>query len=91
MVKIRAHIFVSGQVQGVFFRDNTSKKALNLGVTGWVRNLPDGRVEAVFEGEKGKVEKMVNWIRQGPVFAKVESFDLMMEDYSGKFKSFEIR
>lgn len=58
--KDRAHIFVSGRVQGIFFRSSTQKKARELGLTGWVRNLQDGRVEAVFEGEKDKIEKMIN-------------------------------
>ncbi len=87
----RAHIFVSGKVQGVFFRDNTKKKAESLGVSGWVRNLPDGRVEAVFEGEKEGVEKMTDWVRQGPAFAKVENLRVEKEDYKGEFQEFRIR
>jgi acylphosphatase len=89
--KIRAHIFVSGKVQGVFFRENTCKKAEKLGVTGWVKNLRDGRVEGVFEGEKPAVEKMVNWARKGPIWAKIEALNITWEDYTGEFKDFEIR
>ena len=89
--KIRAHIFVSGKVQGVFYRENTRKKAEKLGVTGWVKNLRDGRVEAVFEGDKKKVEEMVNWARKGPIWAKVEALDVIWEDYRGEFNGFEIR
>ncbi len=58
-MKIRVHIFVSGKVQGVFFRSSTRDKAKHLGLTGWVRNLEDGRVEAVLEGDKEHIEKMV--------------------------------
>ena len=89
--KLRAHIFVSGRVQGVFFRESTKNKAQELGVFGWVKNLRDSRVEAIFEGEKESVEKMVNWARKGPAFAKVDRFDLVWEDCKSEFKEFEIR
>jgi len=91
--KIRAHVFVSGRVQGVFFRENARKKARRLGVFGWVKNLKDKRVEAVFEGDKDKVEEMVDWARKGPIWAKIEALDLIWEDYQGESKSkdFEIR
>ena len=88
--KIRAHIFVSGRVQGVFFRENTRKKAERLNVSGWVKNLRDGRVEAVLEGERQNVENMVNWARKGPIWAKIEALDVIWEDYSGQFASFKI-
>ena len=87
--KIRAHIFVSGRVQGVYFREKTRKKAQELGVFGWVRNLPDGRVEAVFEGEK--VEKMVKWSKRGPFWAKINNSEIQWEDYKGEFNNFEIK
>ena len=89
--KNRAHIFVSGKVQGVFFRESTKRKAEKLGVFGWVKNLQDGRVEAVFEGGKRNVEEMVNWARKGPIWAKIEALDVLWEDYLGEFKGFEIR
>jgi len=63
---VRRHVYVSGRVQGVFFRDTCSRLAISHGVTGWVRNTRDGRVEAVFEGEAPAVEWMVDWCRQGP-------------------------
>ncbi len=87
----RAHIFVSGRVQGVFFRDSARREVLKLGIGGWVRNLEDGRVEAVFEGEKEKVEKMVNWAKNGPIFARVDKMEAEWQEYQGEFKSFEIR
>jgi len=89
--KIRAHIFVQGMVQGVFFRVRTRQKAKVLGVAGWVKNLPDARVEAIFEGEKEKVEEMIEWIKKGPVFSRVDDVKVDFEEYKGEFESFEIR
>jgi len=89
--KVRAHIFVSGRVQGVFFRHYTKKKAQELGVFGWVRNLEDDRVEAVFEGEKEKVEEMIAWSKRGPFLAKVNGIDIKWQEYQGEFENFEIR
>lgn len=88
--KIRAHIIVSGRVQGVYFREQTRKRAKKLSVSGWIKNLEDGRVEAIFEGEKEKVEKMVNWARRGPFFAKVSDLEIEWGEHQGEFKSFEI-
>jgi acylphosphatase len=65
-VVIRRHVYVRGRVQGVFFRDTCARKALQEGVTGWVRNRRDGQVEAVFEGEADAVDRMVEWCRHGP-------------------------
>lgn len=87
---VRVHIFVSGRVQGVFFRDSCQRKAKKLRVTGWVKNLPDGRVEILVEGEKEKVESMLNWARKGPIFAKVEGVQVHFEEYQGEFRDFEI-
>ncbi|MDD3399488.1 MAG: acylphosphatase [Candidatus Pacebacteria bacterium] len=89
--KIRAHVFVSGRVQGVFFRDKTRRKAEELNVQGWVRNLPDGKVEAVFEGAKESVEQMVDWVREGPAFAQVDNMELSWQDHTGEYNDFEIR
>jgi len=89
--KVRAHVFVLGKVQGVFFRENTKKKADNLGVLGWVKNLSDSRVEAVFEGEKDKVEKMVEWSKRGPFWSKVKDCQVSWEEHQGEFDKFEIR
>jgi acylphosphatase len=90
-MKIRCHIFVSGRVQGVFFRQNTLEKAKTLGLKGWVRNTQDGRVEAVFEGEKEKVEKILEWVKSGPPLARVENVEIRFEDFKGEFDDFEIR
>jgi acylphosphatase len=90
-MNVRAHIFVSGFVQGVFFRSNTQERARRLGLKGWVRNLEDGRVEAVFEGEKEKVLEMIEWAKRGPELAKVENVEVEWEEYKGEFDDFEIR
>jgi len=88
---VRAHVFVSGRVQGVFFRSETQDEALRLGLTGWVRNLPDRRVEAVFEGEKDPVDRMIEFCRRGPPGARVTKVEMTWENYTGEFRSFRIR
>jgi acylphosphatase len=90
-MKVRAHVFVSGWVQGVFFRSETRHEAKKRGVKGWVRNLPDGRVEAVFEGEEEAVKELIEFCKSGPPGARVTSVDVIWENYTGKFKGFEIR
>ncbi len=90
-MKARTHIFVSGKVQGVFFRSSTEEKAQEIGVTGWVRNLADGRVEAIFEGEQKKVEELVHWCKKGPQYAVVDSVEVIPENYKGEFPGFIIR
>ncbi len=87
----RAHVYVSGQVQGVFFRDSAREKAEQLGLTGWVKNLPDGRVEALFEGPSERVREMVRWCERGPSHAEVEEVDTEFEASEGDFTSFEVR
>jgi len=90
-MKARAHIYVSGQVQGVWFRSCTQEMAERMGVCGWVRNLPDGRVEAVFEGDKDEVEVMVDFCRRGPPGAQVDDVEVKWEPYKGEFSGFGIR
>lgn len=87
----RAHVLVSGKVQGVFFRSSTKDKAEELGISGWVRNLSDGRVEAVFEGETEDVDKMVEWCRKGPEYAIVTGVESIVEEYKGEFTGFLLR
>lgn len=86
----RAHVYFSGRVQGVFFRANTRKKAIEIGIDGWVKNLPDGRVEAVFEGEKEDVEKIIEWCRTSQPYAKVTSVEVVWEEEKGE-RGFHIR
>ncbi len=88
--KIRVHIFISGKVQGVFFRRDICKKAEDLDVFGWVKNLVDGRVETVFEGDKDKVEKAVKWVKKGGSLAKIDNFELILEQYKDEFRKFKI-
>jgi len=90
MANVRAHVFIEGRVQGVFYRDSTRKTAQDLGLTGWVRNLADGRVEAVFEGAKDRVEEMVEKCRQGTRPASVSHVDVVWEDATGELAGFEI-
>jgi acylphosphatase len=90
--KIRAHAIISGRVQGVFFRMETMRAAQRFGVFGWVRNLRDGTVEAVFEGNKSQVEAILDWCNQGPAHAHVTGVDVEIEVYSGdgEFDGFKI-
>ena len=87
-MKVRAHLLVSGRVQGVYFRQSTLLEAQNLGVNGWVRNLMDGRVEAVFEGEEPAVKTLVNYCRQGPPAARVNNLEVSYEPFKGEFSNF---
>lgn len=88
--KVRAHVYVSGIVQGVLFRSRTAIVAYRLNVRGWVRNLRDGRVEAIFEGEKKDVDEMLKYCRRGPSGAVVEDVEISWEDYKGEFSVFAI-
>ncbi|MBW2675641.1 MAG: acylphosphatase [Deltaproteobacteria bacterium] len=87
----RAHVFVAGRVQGVFFRMETQKHAEGLGLTGWVRNLEDRRVEAVFEGGEDTVGKMLDWCREGPALSRVTGVEIVEETPTNNFKDFRIR
>ncbi|MFH0897927.1 MAG: acylphosphatase [Candidatus Bathyarchaeota archaeon] len=89
-MKTRARIIVSGRVQGVFFRDRTRAKAQEAGVTGWVRNLRNGRVEAVFEGEKEGVETMILFCKRGPPGALVREVEVRWETFTGEYKDFSV-
>ena len=87
----RARVYVSGIVQGVFFRSNTRGMAKMLNVRGWIRNTTDGGVDAVFEGEKENIVKMINFCKNGPGNAVVRMIDVKWEKFKGEFKEFEIR
>lgn len=87
----RVHVFISGRVQGVFFRAETQRAAMGLNLTGWVRNVADGRVEAVFEGENANVEKMLVWCHHGPPASRVQEFVVEKEIYIGEFTDFGIK
>jgi len=86
----RAHFWISGRVQGVFFRDHTRRWASSLGLSGWVRNLPDGRVEALVEGDKEKIQTLRGRLREGPPMARVEDVRTEWEEFTGEFSGFRV-
>jgi acylphosphatase len=87
----RIHAFVSGRVQGVNYRFFTQKVANMLGIKGWVRNLPDGRVEVVAEGEEDAIKKFIDFLHEGPIAARVDNVDVNEEKFRDEFENFEIR
>jgi len=87
-MKVRVHVLVNGRVQGVFFRRETKRAADAKNVKGWVKNLEDGRVEAVFEGEEEDVVQLVDFCRHGPPLAEVDNIRISKEKYTEKFKDF---
>ena len=89
-MKTRAHVYISGRVQGVFFRSSVADLAVGRDLTGWVRNLFDGRVETVLEGEKESVEDVIEFCRRGPPGAHVNGLDLEWERWRGEFTEFKI-
>ena len=89
--RVRAHVWVSGRVQMVFFRGTTRHLASERGLAGWVRNLPDGRVEAVFEGPADAVRALVDWCRQGPPAAVVEHVETRWEEPQDEPPGFRVR
>mgnify|MGYP000170857423 CR=1 FL=1 len=89
-MKVRAHVLISGRVQGVFFRYETKRMAIRHRVSGWVRNMPDGRVEAVFEGEESDVKAMIEFCHRGPPGAIVREVEVIWEKPTGKFQGFQI-
>ncbi len=90
MGRVRAHVFISGYVQGVNFRAATRREAETRGVTGWVSNVPNGQVEAVFEGEASDVQRMIDWCHHGPPRARVERVTVEWEPYVGEFDGFDV-
>ena len=91
MIQKRIHIFITGRVQGVFFRQSTRVMAIKNNVTGWIRNLDDGRVEIVAEGETQNIDNLVTWCKTGPANSRVDEFELSEENYTGEFENFEVR
>jgi acylphosphatase len=89
--RTRVHVHVAGRVQGVFFRDAARQRARQLGLSGWVRNTSDGRVEAVFEGDSGSVEEIIEWCGEGPPDASVSEVKSNYEEPRGDLSGFEIR
>lgn len=90
-MKIRAHLYISGRVQGVYYRGFTQETAYSLGLKGWSKNLPDGRVEAVFEGEKDVIEAVIEKCYQGPPAARVTDIQVIWDEPVENFTDFSIR
>lgn len=90
MAHKRAHLKISGRVQGVFYRATARDVAMNLNLKGWVKNLSDGGVEAVAEGDEENVEKFIEWCNQGPSGSKVQGVDAQIQEPTGEFKRFEV-
>jgi acylphosphatase len=87
---MRAHLVVSGRVQGVNYRRDAQRRASQLGLVGWVRNLPDGCVEAVAEGPAGEVDEFLDWCRRGPLLANVSNVEVSWEEPTGEHGEFRI-
>ena len=87
---VRAHVIITGIVQGVFFRLETQRAAETYGVSGWVRNNYDGSVEAVIEGKREAVESLLAWCHKGPPRASVDKVDVQWQDYIGEFSKFQV-
>jgi acylphosphatase len=90
MEKVRARVIIEGRVQGVFFRHHTQEMAFRLGVKGWVKNRRDGSVEAVFEGDRQRVDQIIQWCHQGPPEGRVTEVHLNWEIYAGEFEDFSV-
>jgi acylphosphatase len=86
----RVHVHVAGRVQGVWYRASAARKASELGLTGWVRNLPDGRVELVAEGDAEAVDALLSWCRRGPPLARVAGLDIREMAVTGEFAEFAV-
>jgi acylphosphatase len=87
----RVHVVISGRVQGVAYRYFAEKRAVSLGLTGWVRNRDDGRVEVLAEGDRAALELFLGELRKGPRLALVEDFEVLWEDHTGEFEGFLVR
>ena len=91
MVQKQIHIFVTGRVQGVFFRQSTKVMAIKNNAKGWVRNLDDGRVEIVAQGETQDIDNLAHWCKTGPANSRVDEFELSEENVTDEFENFEVR
>lgn len=91
MPQARAHLFISGRVQGVFYRSFTEEVARSFGLKGWVRNSPDGRVEAMFEGDRASITEAIKACYQGPPASRVDDIEVQWEDYQDEYPTFSVR
>ena len=90
-MKSSVHVLISGRVQGVFFRANTKQQAEMLGLSGWVRNTKDGKVEAIFEGEEEVLDQIIKWCHRGPSLSKVDKVDVKKQEPTNEYEDFSIR
>ena len=90
MAQKRIQVIVRGRVQGTFFRASTQREAKRLGITGWVRNRPDGSVEIVAEGDEDSIKALASWANHGPSAARVDNVDVRWRGYTGEFPEFSI-
>jgi len=90
-MEVRAHVIFEGRVQGVFFRANTKKRADELGVYGWIRNLQNGAVEGVFEGEREKIKALIEWCRKNQPYATIDDVEVEWKEFRKEFNKFKIR
>lgn len=86
----RAHLIVSGHVQGVYYRSTSAEKGLALGLTGWAKNLPNSTVEIVAEGDQDQIAELIKWCHKGPPSARVEGVDIAWEAPTGEFETFRV-
>jgi acylphosphatase len=91
MMEVRAVVIFRGRVQGVYFRANCVEKAESLGLHGYVRNTPDGSVEAVFEGDRPGIEACIDWNKTSQPYARVEAVEVTWSEPRGDFRGFHIR
>jgi len=91
MKLVRAHLLITGRVQGVYFRASAVEVSTEEGIRGWVQNKTNGEVEAVLEGEKSAVERVIKWCRSGPPMASISDIAVTWGDYRGEFKDFSQR
>jgi acylphosphatase len=89
-MNVRVHIFISGRVQGVFFRSRTQKEANKHSVKGWIRNLQDGRVETLLEGREEDVKRLIEFCKKGPPYAIVKDIKIEWKEYKNEFQDFRI-
>jgi len=89
MKNVRANLLITGRVQGVYFRASTVEVSREEGITGWVKNIPGGAVEALLEGEKSSVDLVIKWCRNGPPMAQVKDVKVSWGDYTGEFDEFD--
>jgi acylphosphatase len=90
MAQKRIHLLIRGRVQGVYFRAAAMREARRLGITGWVRNRPDGTVELLAEGEEDAIKALSSWANHGPSAARVDQVDVRWRGYTGEFPEFQI-